>query len=171
MSEIEIYAPTGVLAGETERVPLTNAGPDLTEPLSVELGRWYPLDGSSPSRRDETSVAPDDILLIVTPEPELNVHMARYAVMLEVGPYRVCGQLATHPGFDPARAIARPSSTFVALNEVTIEVLDHAVAGIVERPYLHVNRYAVERATSSLMLGHFFPGARLVTQEASAIPA
>ena len=172
MSEIEIFAPTGVLAGETERVPLTNAGPDLTGPLAVDEGRWYPLDGSSPSRPGSTSVAPDDILLIVTPEPELKVHMAWYAVMLEVGPYRVSGQLATHPGFDPGRSIARPTSTFVALSEATIEVLDHAVAGIVERPYLHVNRYAVERATSSLMLGHFFPGALLVTQEAaSASPA
>jgi hypothetical protein len=171
VSEIEIYAPTGVLAGETDQVPLTNAGPDLTEPLAVEQGRWYPLDGAPPSRRGDTTIQPDDILLIVTPEPELKVHMAWYAVMLEVGPYRVSGQLATHPGFDPARSIARPSSTFIALSEVTIEVLDHPVAGIVERPYLHVNRYAVERVTSTLMLGYFFPGARLVTQEASAVPA
>jgi hypothetical protein len=38
--------------------------------------------------------------------------------------------------------------------------------GSAQRPYLHVNRYAVDRVTSSLMLGHFFPGARLVSQEA-----
>jgi hypothetical protein len=31
-----------------------------------------------------------------------------------------------------------------------------------------VNRYAVDRVTSSLMLGHFFPGARLVAQEAAS---
>ena len=171
MSEIEIFAPTGVLAGETDRVPLTNAGPDLTGPLAVDDGRWYPLNGSSPSRPGSTTIPPDDILLIVTPEPELKVHMAWYAVTLDVGPYRVCGQLPTQPGYDPARAIARPTSAFVALSEATIEVLDHSVAGIVERPYLHVNRYAVERVTSSLMLGYFFPGARLVTQEAAAVPA
>lgn len=171
VSAIEIFAPTGVLAGETDRVPLTNAGPDLTKPLAVADGRWYPLDGSTPSHRGDSTITPDDILLIVTPEPELKVHMAWYAVTLEVGPYRVSGQLATHPGFDPARAIARPTSTFIALSEATIELLDQAVAGIAERRYLHVNRYAVERVTSSLMLGHFFPGARLVAQEAAAVPA
>ena len=171
VSEIEIFAPNGVLAGETDRVPMTNAGPDLTAPLAVENGRWYPLDGSSPTRRGDTSIPPDDILIIVTAEPEIKVHMAWYAVTLEIGPYRVSGQLATHPGFDPAKAIARPSSTFVALSEATVELLDHAVMGVVQRPYLHVNRYAVERVTSSLMLGYYFPGARLVTQEAAAVPA
>jgi hypothetical protein len=171
VSEVEIFAPTGVLAGETDRVPLTHAGSDLTRPLAVEDGRWYPLDGSAPSHLGDTSILPDDILLIVTPEPEIKVHMARYAVTLDVGPYRVSGQLATHPGFDPAKAIARPSSTFVALSEATVELLEHVVAGLVERPYLHVNRYAVERVTSSLMLGYYFPGARLVAQEAAPIPA
>jgi hypothetical protein len=169
VSEIEVFAPTGVLSGETDRVPLMNAGPDLTRSLAIDEARWYPLDGSVPSHRGDTTIPPDDILIVVTPEPELRVHMAHYAVTLDVGPYRVAGQLATHPGFDPARSIARPSSTFVALSDATIELIDQAGAGLVQRPYLHVNRYAVERVTSSLMLGHFFPGARLVAQEAATV--
>ena len=169
MAEIEIFTPTGVLAGVTAGVPLTNHGPDLLSPLTVRESRWYPIDGSPPSHRGQDSVAPDDILLIVTPEPELRVHMAWFDVTLDVGPYRVTGSLATHPGFDPARAIARPSTDFVALREATIELLGHADADVAARPYINVNRYAVESVSSSLMLGFFFPGARLVKQEPAPV--
>lgn len=168
MVDVEIFTPTGVLAGTTPRVPLTNDGPDLVEPLSVDEARWYPLDGSRPVARGPATVLPDDILLIVTPEPALKVHMNWYSVGLDVGPYRVSGRLATHPGFDPAKAIARPGSAFIALSEATIELADRNDAGAATRPYLHVNRYAVERVTSSLMLGYFFPGAQLVAQETAA---
>jgi hypothetical protein len=160
--EVEVFTPTGVVAGTTAGAPLTNDGPDLLGPLSVDDARWYPIDGGQPTHRGPSTIHPDDILLIVTPEPELRVHMAWYSVALEVGPYRLSGRLATHPGFDPARALARPGSTFVALSDVTIELTGRDDAGSAERPYLHVNRYAVDRVTSTLMLGHYFPGARLV---------
>ena len=167
--ELEIFTSTGVLAGTVAHIPLTNDGPDLVQPLPVEDGRWYPIDGSRPTHRGESTVSPDDILLIVTPVPELKVHMAWYSVALEVGPYRVSGRLATHPGFDPVRALARPGSTFIALSDATIELAGRNEAGSAQRPYLHVNRYAVDRATSTLMLGHFFPGARLVAQESTPV--
>jgi hypothetical protein len=131
----------------------------------VKDGRWYPIDGTAPSHRGDTTVDPDDVLVIVTPEPELRVHMAWYSVALDVGPYRVSGRLATHPGFDPARAIARPTSGFVALRDATIELAAEPGAGMPERTYVHVNRYAVESVASALMLGFYFPGARLVKQE------
>jgi hypothetical protein len=165
MAEIEIFTPTGVLAGETARVPLTADGPDLLAPLMLAEARWYPIDGSRPSHRGDDCVAPDDVLIVVTPDPELKVHMAWYSIILDVGPYRVTGQLATHPGFDPARAIARPSNGFVGLREATIELRDQPGASIAERTHVHVNRYAVDSVSSSLMLGFFFPGARLVKQE------
>ncbi|HEY4226770.1 MAG TPA: hypothetical protein VGM49_00395 [Candidatus Limnocylindrales bacterium] len=171
MADVEIFTPVGVLAGTTSQVPLTNDGPNLASPLPVLDARWYPLDGSRASHRGTETVQPDDILLIVTPELDLRIHMAWYSVALEVGPYRVSGRLATLPGFDPARAIARPSGSFVALSDVTIEVVRQNVASSAARPHVHVNRYAVDRVTSSLMLGHFFPGARLVAQEAGAVVA
>ena len=168
--DVELYTPSGVLMGTIAHVPLTSDGPDLVEALAVGETRWYPVDGSPPTQRGEVSVEPDDILLIITPEPELKVHMAWYSIALDIGPYRVSGRLATHPGFDPARAISRPGGTFVALSDATIELCGQDDAGSAHRDYLHVNRYAVDRVTSSLMLGHFFPGARLVNQEA-ATPA
>ena len=169
MAEIEIFTPTGVLAGVTARVPLTADGPDLLAPLMVGSGRWYPIDGSTPTHRGDDCVEPDDILIVVTPLPELKIHMAWYSVTLDVGPYRVDGRLATHPGFDPARALARPSNGFVALRDATIELPGQSDAGVAEREYLHVNRYAVESVASTLMLGFFFPGARLVKQEPASV--
>ena len=165
MVELEIFTPTGVLAGTTDDVPLTHDGPDLVEPLTLEAARWYPIDGGPPTNRGEATVGPDDIFLIVTPEPELKIHQAWYSVALEVGPYYVSARLATHPGFDPEKALARPGSTFVALNDATIELMGADDGNAAERPYIHVNRYVVDKVTSSLMLGHFFPGARLVTKD------
>jgi hypothetical protein len=165
VSEVEIFTPTGVLLGLTRGVPLSNDGPDLSRWLALEDARWYPLDGTAPAHVGERAVAPDDILLIVSPVPEITVHMAWFPILIEVGPYRVSGQLPTHPGFDPARALARPGSTFIALSDAVIELAGREAAHSAERARLFVNRYAVERVTSTLMLGHFFPGARLVGQE------
>lgn len=168
MADVEIFTPTGVLAGLTPRVPLTNDGSDLTRGLGLSDARWYPLDGTPPCHRGDIAVPTDDILLIVTDEPEMKVHMAWYSIALEVGPYKVAGRLATHPGFDPAKAIARPTSTFIALSDAVIE-LGGRTAGSAERRFLHVNRYAVDSVTSTLMLGYFFPGARLVGQGAASV--
>jgi hypothetical protein len=163
--ELEIFTPTGVVVGNAADVPLTSDGPDLEQPFTLEAARWYPIDGGPPSQRGEATIDPDDILLIVTPEPELKIHMAWYSVALEVGPYYVSARMATHPGFDPERALARPGSTFVALSEAAIELIGGDDAGAAQRSYIHVNRYAVDKVTSSLMLGHFFPGARLVAKD------
>jgi hypothetical protein len=168
VAQVEIFTAAGVLAGTTSRVPLANDGPDLGSPLSIQETRWYPLDGSRAEHRGVVTVPPDDILLIVSAEPDPMIHMAWYSVALDVGPYRVSGRIATLPGFDPAKAIARPSGSFVPLSDVTIEVVSQDRATSASRPHVHVNRYAVDRVTSTLMLGHFFPGARLIAQEAPA---
>lgn len=181
MAEVEVYTPVGVVAGAVTVLPTTGpaAGmvvdlPDagetheLSNPLTVENARWYPLDGSRAAHRGTVLVEPDDILLLVAPQDELKIHMAWYSVALELGPYRVSGQLATHPGFDPARAIARPSGSFVPLRDATIELTGFPSGASATRPHVLVNRYAVDRVTSILMLGHFFPGARLIAQDAVA---
>ena len=166
VSEVEIFTPTGVLAGTTSDLQLVYGGADLASPLALEEARWYPLDGSPPTHRGAVTVPPDDLLVIVAGEPELKIHMAWYSVALELGPYRVTGSMATLPGFDPAKAIARPSGSFVALSDATIELVNQDGAGRATREHLLVNRYAVDRVTSTLMLGHFFPGAQLVAHEA-----
>ena len=169
VTEVEIFTPTGVLAGTTARVPLTHDGPDLSSPLALDRSRWYPIDGGRPTDRGAARIDPDDILLLVTPEPDLRVHLAWYAVRIDVGPYRVSATLGTQPGFDPERALARPGGSFVELRDATIELLDAPEPGTAHRDHLHVNRYAVDRVVSMLMLGFYFPGARLVAGEPGAL--
>ena len=170
VSDCEIYTPTGVLAGTADVSAVTSDGPDLVDPFTVGEATWFPLDGATPTQAPMLSVAPDDLLVVVTPAPELKVHLTWYRIALEIGPYRVLGSLSTHPGFDPEKSISRPGGTFIPLSEVVVELMGHPEAGAAERAHVHVNRYAVDRVTSPIMLGHFFPGAALETQQV-AVPA
>jgi hypothetical protein len=168
VAEVEIYTPVGVLAGTTSDA-LDGETHEMTVPLTVSDARWYPLDGSGASHRGTVLVDPDDLLLLVAPQDAVKVHMTWYPIAVELGPYRLTGQLATHPGFDPARAIARPGGTLIAISDVTIELNGLATGGAsTTRPHVLVNRYAVDLVSSPLMLGHFFPGARLVPEHATA---
>ena len=173
MADVEIYTPTGVVAGVTARAPLStdgpDDGPDLESALAIGDARWYPLDGSSPSQAGDVRLEPDEILLIVTEEPELTVHMNWFSICLDVGPYRVSGMIATMPGFDPDRALTRPGSTFVPLKDATIELVGRTDVAPAERAHLHVNRYAVETCASSLALGFFFPGAHFPEPEPAPV--
>ena len=93
--------------------------------------------------------------------PGIPVHADWHRIQLESGPYPVEGELATMPGFDPGRALTRPSGEFVLLRDVRLSVRvatrrpasrigDHAL----------VNRYAVDRIRADLMLGLLLPGRR-----------
>ena len=70
-------------------------------------------------------------------------------------------ELPTLPGFDPGRALARPSGRFVLLREVTIRLRDDPERVIAIHGRLLVNRYDVEAVSAELMLGFYFPGAHL----------
>ena len=53
-------------------------------------------------------------------DPFIAAHAAWHAIELEVGPYTVSGDLPTLPGFDPGRALTRPSGEFVMLRDVRL---------------------------------------------------
>ena len=161
MPQVEIFTPTGVVSGSTTRATVTSDTRGAPSPLPVDASRWYPLDGSAPQRRGNVTVGTDEILVVILAPPPFTVHAGWYPIELEIGPYRIVGRLPTSPGFDPARALARPTGAFVALRDVTISLPGRSDAGVAERSYAHVNRYAVERVASTLMLGFFFPGAVL----------
>ena len=160
MTSIEIFTPTGVVAGDTSR-PEVVQQPDLRSPVPVEKARWYPHDGSKPEHRGSVLVPPDDVLVVYVPEAQMTVHASWYAITLEIGLYRVRGRMPTPVGFDPAKALARPGGAFVGLHDATVELIDRPDAGKAARASVHVARYAVERVESTLMLGFFFPGAHL----------
>lgn len=160
MTPIEIFTPTGVVAGTTSR-PEVVSQPDLRSPVPVEKTRWYPLDGTKPEHRGSVLVPPDDVLVVFVEEADITLHASWYAVTLEIGPYRVTGKMPTPVGFDPKKALARPGGAFVSLHDATIELMNRSDAGKADRALVHVARYAVERVESQLMLGFFFPGAQL----------
>lgn len=168
VAEVEVYTPLGVIAGDAAGVTTAGLdGQELIEPIEIANARWYPLDGSAAEHRGTVHIAPDDALLVVVPEDGLKVHMAWYSIAIELGPYRLCGSIATHPGFDPNKAIARPSGTFVSISDAVIDLLGVPSGSSARRAHVLVNRYAVDRVTSILMLGYFFPGAQLVAAEVS----
>jgi len=122
--------------------------------LTIERAAWS--DGRNGG---SATIEVDDLFIIpLTDDPSLPVHATWHPLILEVGPYLVTGEMPTLPGFDPDRALARPSGNFVMLR--TVEVLDgETAAPIAAHVAALVNRYAVERFESTMMLGFFFPGA------------
>jgi hypothetical protein len=171
MPQVEIFTPTGVVIGTTTRATVESDARGAPAPLPVDAGRWYPLDGGDPVRRGALVVSPDEMLVVVLAEPTVTIHAQWYPIAIDLGPYHVEGRLPTAPGFDPARALARPSGAFVALRDVSISLPGRPDGGAAERPHAHVNRYAVERVRTNQMLAYFFPGAAFEpTDELAGLP-
>src|SRR6185369_17468208 len=92
MPQVEIFTPTGVVAGNTPRPGLV-ASPDLRSPVQVDSARWYPLDGSKPEHRGTVLIPPDDVLVVAVQERDMTIHATWYDLTLEMGPYRVTGRM------------------------------------------------------------------------------
>jgi len=109
--------------------------------------------------------------VVVAPaDTQIIVHPAWHEVALLCGPYLVSGRMPTMPGFDPARALARPTGSFVLLDSVTLSLAARPNSGTIEHGVAWVNRYVVERVESDLELGFFFPGAESHIVQATYTP-
>jgi hypothetical protein len=75
---------------------------------------------------------------------------------------------ADDAGFDPGRALARPTGEFVLLRDSHISLFDREDAGEAIAAQLLVNRYTVDRVAADMMLGFFFPGAAMTITGSSA---
>jgi hypothetical protein len=159
---VDVHSAQGVARGVVARSghlrDVLEAGGDLR----VERATWQPHGSATARQAGELVIAIDDILVAIgDDDPTIPVHASWHQLELDVPPYRLTGELPTLPGYDPGRALTRPTGTFVTLRDVEAG----AVAGIGgSRPLAHValvNRYAVERVSADLMLGFYFPGAVL----------
>ncbi|HEY3164349.1 MAG TPA: hypothetical protein VGJ71_08320 [Candidatus Limnocylindrales bacterium] len=160
---VEIYGASGVASGVVAREghlrEILESGVDLL----VEGAAWHPLDGSPPRPSPTLRIADDDVMLAVSEEvSDIPVHAQWHDLSLDVGPYRVTGQMPTMPGFDPGRALARPTGEFVLLRDIRIALVGDADGPAVAHPAALVNRYVVDRVASDMLLGFFFPGAEMV---------
>ena len=128
--------------------------------LLLDGAMWQPLEAATAQSLGSLVIPIDDVLIAVADDDaEGPVHSAWHHVRLESGPYTVEGDLATMPGFDPGRALTRPSGEFVMLRDVRLSVRERPEAGVATGDHALVNRYTVERIQADLMLGFFFPGA------------
>jgi hypothetical protein len=165
---VEVYTAGGVATGVVARTSPLREALDGAGDLLVERTHWLPLDGSGERPGGDMALSTDDILLVMADEAEGGpVHAQWHTIELEAGPYRVVGEMPTMPGFDPGRALARPTGEFVFLRDARIRLIE-ADAGEAAAPHLLVNRYTVERVAADLMLGFFFPGAEMVMTGAAA---
>ena len=174
---VEAYTATGIATG-TVAAPGHVRGhvEGLTE-LIVEGSEWLPLDGSPGRQAGNVKLQVDDLLLLVSDElDDVPGHAQWHTIDLDAGPYRIEGELSTMPGFDPGRALARPSGQFVLLRDVRITLLSEPTGGDVRCAHALVNRYTVDRIAADIMLGFFFPGAAMsmtlggATTSGAAIP-
>jgi hypothetical protein len=161
---VEIYAAGGIGIGVVARSGHLRDALDAGGSLVLERVVWHPLDDASPRDLGELIIPPDDVHLATAEDAEdFPVHAQWHDIQLEVGPYRVSGQMPTMPGFDPGRALARPTGEFVQLRDVSIGLVGEADGTGLSRAMALVNRYMVDRVEADLMLGFFFPGATMVS--------
>jgi hypothetical protein len=169
---VEIYTFAGKASGLIRgSSPLRDALAS-EDRLQLEGAAWQGLDDAAPRPAGTLTVAVDDIVLaFADDEPDPPVHAAWHRVVLHAGPYALEGDLATMPGFDPGRSLARPSGDFVLLREVRLSLLGRPESGVSAGDHVLVNRYAVERIQADLMLAFFFPGAVTATTSTTTTTA
>ncbi len=158
----DAYTATGVRRGTVDADGRLGDLLETLDGIRVTGGVIVPLDGAPPipDPAGGTNVPVDELLVVVAPpETSIPVHPAWHDVVLRAGPYVVVGRMPTMPGFDPARALARPTGTFVLLDDVRITLAAAPASGAVEHGLAWVNRYVVERVEADIELGFFFPGA------------
>jgi hypothetical protein len=161
--QIEAFTAGGIASGAVQPPWSTRDDLESEQPVDLDGTTWYPLAGGEAEPRGHVHLEPDDLLVLCSDEQDLPIHSAWHPVELDLGPYRITGELPTLPGFDPGRALSRPGGPFVLIRDVRVELLARPDAGRIERPHAFVNRYAVERVAADIDLGHFFPGALFLT--------
>jgi hypothetical protein len=174
---VEAYTATGIATGTVSAAGHVRGHVEGLTDLLIEGSEWLPLDGSPGRQAGNVKLPVDDLLLLVSDElDDVPGHAQWHTIDLDAGPYRIEGELSTMPGFDPGRALARPSGQFVLLRDVRITLLSEPTGGEVRCAHALVNRYTVDRIAADIMLGFFFPGAAMsmtlggATTSGAAIP-
>ena len=120
--QIEAFTAGGIASGAV--APPWSPRDDLESegPVDLEAATWYPLSGGAEAR-GRVHLEADEMLVLCSDEQGLPIHSAWHPVELDLGPYRITGELPTLPGFDPGRALSRPGGPFVLIRDVRLELL------------------------------------------------
>jgi len=157
---VDAYTNTGMAGGWLIGAAHLREALESGRPLELNRVTWQAMENLAATDLGTMALEPDDLIVVVgEDESIIPVHAVWHSVRLEAGAYRIDGELPTMPGFDPGRALTRPTGEFVLLRDVRLELIDRPDVGTVSVPHGFVNRYTVERVEADLMLGFFFPGA------------
>ena len=170
-TRVEVYTAGGMAGGTMSRSGTLRDALSTDDRLTLEATTWQGHEDSAPRSAGTMAIPVDDIVFAVADdEPLIPMHVAWHHVLLDSGPYRIEGELATMPGFDPGRSLARPTGDFVLLRDVRLSLHRHPEAGVSVGDHALINRYAVEVIQAELMLGFFFPGAAIATTAKPGLP-
>lgn len=167
--QVDAYVSEGMASGVLARPGNLRDVLEETRELPLIQVRWQPLVGDDRPSGDVTIPIDDILIAVADDDPTIPVHAAWHAIRIELGPYVVEGDMPTLPGFDPGRALTRPSGEFVLLRDVRVGLRDDPSSAdpIPIGHHALINRYVVDRVEADLMLGFFFPGASMPDPEAS----
>jgi hypothetical protein len=158
---VDAYMTGGIATGTFTRAGQLRDFLETSSELPLEGASWQALDGVAAGPSGDVTIPSDDVLVVVSDDdPFIAAHAAWHDIELEVGPYSVRGELPTLPGFDPGRALTRPSGEYVMLRDVRLGLLSDPEQ-VIECHHALVNRYGVDRVSADLMLGFFVPGAAM----------
>jgi hypothetical protein len=166
---VEAYTLGGIVTGVITRPGHLRDILEASTELTVGEASSAPLEGSLATAAEHQIPIDDLVVAVGDQEHPGPVHAAWHPIRLEAGPWVVEGDLPTLPGFDPGRALTRPTGTFVLLRDVRISLLAQPEAGQNSHESVLVNRYSVDRVDADLMLGFFFPGAH-ITAPVAVVP-
>jgi hypothetical protein len=159
--QVLLYTNEGIASGVLADVVRLKDHLESSESVTLHAARWQPLSGGSEAP-GQLDILTDDIVIAFASESSHGpVHATWHTIRLEAGPYEINGELATMPGFDPGRALTRPSGEFVILRDVRISILAQPDLGAAAYAEALINRYDVDAVDADLMLGFFFPGAHV----------
>jgi hypothetical protein len=159
---VEAYTANGIATGVVAGAGHLREHLDGTRELLIQGSDWLPIDGSAGYRAGDVQLPVDDLLMVASDDlGDVPGHAQWHRIDLDSGPFRIEGELSTMPGFDPGRALTRPTGQFVLLRDVRITLVNEPDAGQASCAHVLINRYTVDRIAADIMLGFFFPGAAM----------
>jgi hypothetical protein len=169
---VDAYTVEGVASGVLARSGYLRDALEIAGDLPLERVVWLAIDAAAARPAGAVTLPVDDVLIAVADDdPSIPVHASWHALRLEVGPYIVEGEMPTLPGYDPGRALTRPSGEFVMLRDVRLARLGDPEGAVPLAHHALINRYAVDRVEADIMLGFYFPGAVMGIPTKAAVPS
>jgi len=163
---VDAYTADGMARGILARAGHLREVLDGSDEVLIERASWQGTDEPAPRSISSATIAVDDIVVAITDgDPTVPVHAVWHPVRLEAGPYVIVGEVPMIPGFDPDRALTRPTGSFIELRHARLGRPDRPGWGPLDVDEALVNRYIVESVEAELSLGFFFPGATMIHTE------